>query len=56
MPIFLRVVHLDFKNFAVERQEDRYCFFAVSSALETRVLKSLKTSRRVGLLDSLDFL
>ena len=56
MPIFLRVVHQDLRDFAVEIREDKYRFFAVSSALETRDLKSLNILKSVGLLDPWDFL
>ena len=50
VPMLLRVVHLDLRDFAVDIWVEVYLFFAVSSALETWDLSTLKMLIRTGLL------
>ena len=56
VPMLLRVVHLDLRDFAVDSWVEVYLFFAVSSALETWDLSALKMLIRTGLLEPLHFL
>ena len=55
-PIFLRVIHLDFKDFADERREDMNWIFDAFSAFKTCDRKSLKILIGIGPLWSRDFL
>ena len=48
VPMLLRVVHLDLRDFAVDRRVEIYFFFAVSSALKTWDLSILKMFIRTG--------
>ena len=56
MPMLLRVVHLDLRDFAVDRWVEVYFCFAVSSALKTSDLSVLKMFIRNGSFEPPHFL